>query len=194
MASYRAIAAISQAILGLLADSVPKPDFAAARFELFQAINFQTPLEEGVSLYLFRVIPNQTRRSLGPRIGDDGLRYKPSFPIDLQFLLTAWAKSAERQQRLLGWAIRTLEDTPILPSGLLNHYGPEPDTFAAAETVELFMDSIAIQDMGNLFEVARHHFQPSVVYIARMITLDSQVELGDAGLAQTREFGMGKKA
>jgi hypothetical protein len=193
MASYRAIAAISQAILGLLADSVPKPEFAAARFELFQALNLQTPLEEGVSLYLFRVIPNQSRRSLGPRIGGDGLRYKPSVPIDLQYLLTAWAKSAERQQRLLGWAIRTLEDTPILPSGLLNHYGPEPDTFAASETVELFMDSIAIQDMGSLWEVARHHFQPSVVYLARMIALDSEVELGDAGLAQTREFDMGKK-
>jgi Pvc16 N-terminal domain len=194
MATYRAIAATSQAILGLLADSVPRPEFAAARFELFQAINLQTPLDEGVSLYLYRVLPNQSRRCLPPRVGPDGTRYKPSVPIDLQYLLTAWAKSAERQQRLLGWAIRTLEDATILPSGLLNHYGPEPDTFAPGETVELFMDSIVIQDMGSLWEVARHHYQPSVVYIARMITLDSEVELGDAGLAQTRDFGMAKQS
>jgi hypothetical protein len=192
MASYRAIAAVSQAILGLLADSVPKPEFAAAQFELFQAINLQTPLEEGVSLYLFRVTPNQTRRSLPPRMGPDGMRYKPSVPVDLHYLLTAWGKAAERQQRLLGWALRTLEDTPILPPALLNHYGPEPDTFAAAECVELHMDSIVIQDMSSLWEVARHHFQPSVVYVARMISLDSQVELGDAGPAQTREFALRK--
>jgi len=70
----------------------------------------------------------------------------------------------------------------------LNHYGPEPDTFAAAECVELHMDSIVIQDMSSLWEVARHHFQPSVVYVARMISLDSEVELGDAKPAQTREF------
>jgi hypothetical protein len=194
MASYKAIAATSQAILGLLADAAPKPEFAAARFELFQAINLQTPLDEGVSLYLYRVVPNQSRRCLPPRVGPDGVRYKPSVPVDLHYLLTAWGKSAERQQRLLGWAIRTLEDSTILPSGLLNHYGPEPDAFGPNETVELVMDSIVIQDMGSLWEVARHHYQPSVVYIARMITLDSEIELGDAGLVQTREFGMAKQS
>lgn len=193
MASYRGISATGEAILGLLADACPKPEFAGARFELFQSSNFQTPIEEGISLYLYRVVVNQSRRSLPPRVGPDGTRFRSSLPVDLHFMLTAWAKTAQRQHRLLGWAMRTLEDTPILPAGLLNHFGPERDTFRPDETVELLADSIPIQDLGSLWEVAKHHYQPSVVYIARMIFLDSEIELADAGLVQTRDLGMVKQ-
>jgi len=61
------------------------------------------------------------RRRLGARRRDPvGRRYRPSTPLDLWYLLTAWSSEAEEQQRLLGWAIRTLEETPILPAGFLN--------------------------------------------------------------------------
>jgi hypothetical protein len=47
MATHNAIAAIGQAILGLLASACPRPEFAAAQFELYQGRQFQTPLDEG---------------------------------------------------------------------------------------------------------------------------------------------------
>ena len=49
-------------------------------------------------------------------------------------------------------------------------------------------DLLSLQDLFNIWEIAKHNHQASVSYIARMIYLDSEVELADAGPVQTRVF------
>jgi len=192
MATHNAIAAVGQAILGMLAGACPRPEFSGAQFELYQAQNFEAAMDEGISLYMYRVTPANNIRNLPPRTAPDGRRYRPSLPLDLHYLLIAWARDAAKQHRLLGWAMRELENTPILYASLLNQFGPEPDTFAPNETVDLIMETLPIQDMGSLWEVYRHRFQPSVPYTARMVRIDSDLEITDAGPVQTRVFSAGK--
>ncbi|HEY6391853.1 MAG TPA: DUF4255 domain-containing protein [Bryobacteraceae bacterium] len=192
MATHNAIAAIGQAILGLLASACPRPEFGGAQFELYQGQNFQSPMDEGICLYLHRVTPANNIRNLPPRLAPNGKRYRPSLPLDLHYLLIAWARDAVKQQRLLGWAMRELENTPLLHASLLNQHGPEPDTFDASESVDLIMDTLPILDLGSIWEVARHHMQPSVPYIARMVRIDSGIEITEAGPVQTRVFVAGK--
>src|SRR5690242_12213415 len=158
MATYRAMAAISQAVLGMLEEACPRDEFADAAFRLVQSSDFQAdtpPLGEGISLFLYRVTVNGNLRNLPARLAPDGRRYRPALPLDLHYMLTAWGRSVEKQQRLLGWAMRTLEDTPILPTGLLNHYGPEAETFRAGETVELVCEQLSLQDFNNIWEGLR---------------------------------------
>src|SRR5262245_952437 len=99
-------------------------------------------MDIGISLYLYRVLVNTSRRNLAPAFGRDGKRYRPDLPLDLFYMMTAWGQTAEVQQRLLAWAMRELENMPTLPSGLLNHYIQETDTFRPAETVELICEAI----------------------------------------------------
>ncbi len=136
MATAYAVAAVGEAILALLAAARPTPEFAGAQFELYQGRNFATPMEEGICLYLHRITPGSNVRNLPPRVATDGRRFRPSVPVDLHYLLIPWARDAFKQHRLLGWAIRVLEDTRVLH--------------------------------------------------------DSDIELVEADLVQTREFGMGK--
>jgi len=191
MATYQAIAATGQAILGLLADACPKPEFDGALFELYQPANFQNPMSEGISLFLYRVTVNLGQRNQATRPRPGGLRPRPPLPLDLYYMLTPWSPTAERQQRLLGWAMRTLEDTPILPSGHLNHYAPEANVFQPAETVELFYEPISVQDMVTIWDVFKPHQQLSVTYVARMVSLESEQGTPEAGPVQTRKFEVG---
>lgn len=192
MGKSQAIVAVGQAMLGLLADAVPRDEFPNAQFDLYQLSNFQTPMEEGVSLYLYRIAVNTTRRNLPPTIGEDGRKFKPPIPLDLYYVLSAWAPTAIRQQRLLGWTIRTLEDVSIIPSNLLNHYGPEIDTFGGSETAEIFMDSLTLQDLNNLWSLTRNSPPLSVGYVARMIHIESTMAINEFAEVQTREFQLGK--
>jgi hypothetical protein len=191
MARHQAIAATGQAIIGLLADARPA-EFDAARFELYQLKDFQTPIEEGVSLYLYRLAVNGSRRNLPPTIGPDGRKYRPPIPLDLHYLLTAWAKTAGRQQRLLGWALRTLQDAPVLPASFLNNYAPEHDVFRAHEAVEVIFDALSLQDMNNLWGVVKNVPPLSVAYIVRMIAIESEVAIEEAREVQTRAFDVGQ--
>ena len=139
MAAFDAIAVTSRAILGVIEDARPA-DFERARFRLFQSVDMDSPREgfaEGISLYLYRVTFNTTRRNMPPRRDPiKGTRRRPPVPLDLHFLLTAWAADAGQQQRLLGWAVRTLEDTPILPA-ILERCAGRSRRVSPSETVEL---------------------------------------------------------
>ena len=194
MGTFQAIAATGQAMLGLLSDACPRDEFPTAQFDLYQVSNFQqSPMEEGVSLFLYRVSPNTSRRNLPPTVDKDGTRFRPPIPLDLYYVVTAWAPTAARQQRLLGWAIRMFEDVPILPTGLLNNYSPESEVFKAGETVEITLDSLSLQDWNNLWGVLKNTPPLSVGYIARMLFIESSMRMSEYEEVQTRQFEVGNK-
>ncbi|HEV2801589.1 MAG TPA: DUF4255 domain-containing protein [Pyrinomonadaceae bacterium] len=192
MASYEAIAAAGQAIIGLLGDACPKPEFEGARFSLYQIKDFLSPMEEGLSLFLYRIAVNGARRNLPPTVGPDGRRYRPPLPLDLHYMLTAWGKTAEKQHLLLGWAIRMLQDVPVLHSGLLNDYAADAATFRPGETIEIILDPLNLQDMSNLATLTKLNPPLFVTYVIRMVSVESKVALEEADLVQTRAFELGK--
>jgi hypothetical protein len=196
LATYPAIAATGLAVVGLLKDAAAGTEFADLRIDLLQAGDFQAgaPMPEGLSLYAYRVAVNASRRNLPPSIGPDGRRYRAPLPLDLHFLLSPWAKTAVRQLRIIGWAMRELQNVPILPAGLLNHYGPEHDTFRPSEAVELFCESPTLQDMSYILEPIKSAQPLSVTYVARMLLIESAVPIDVGEPVQTREFVYGREA
>jgi hypothetical protein len=175
----------------LLKDARP-PGFEESRFELYQAKDLIAHMDEGVSLYLYRVAPNITRRHLPSRIDSQGHKLRPPLPLDLFYMLTPWARTAEKQHLILAWAMRALEDTPTLPSGLLNHAGGGEDAFYPDETVDLVYEPTTLGDLYDIWQPSLPHMQVSVTYVARMVPIDSTIDLTEYPAAQTREFGMGK--
>jgi hypothetical protein len=186
VATVAAISTVGLALVALLEKACPRPEFDGATFDLYQAKNFQAPMAEGVSLFLYRVSTSTVRRNLSAGGGAPGRRARPPLPLDLYYLLTPWSPSAVRQHRLLAWAMRTLEDTPTLEAGFLNHYGPRPETFRPDEAVTLVLDPLSIQDALNVWEVGKPNIQVAVTYVVRMVLIDSPVEDELAGPVQTR--------
>ncbi|MEA2588617.1 MAG: hypothetical protein QOH66_1544 [Actinomycetota bacterium] len=194
MASFGAIAATSRAILGLLESAAPgHPEFAGTTFSLYGSADLQQPTLDrvAVSLYLYHVSVNTTRRNLTPRVDSLGRRLKPAIPLDLHYLLTAWSKEPGMQQRLFGWAVRVIQDTPTLPAAVLNQQSPE-EVFRPDETVELIWENLSQQDIFEVWEVARKHHQPSATYVARILEIESTDALVESPLVQTRDFHYGE--
>ena len=187
MARYPAIAATSDAILGLLQTAAIGSEFAGLSLEHYQAKNLEKPMNQGISLVLYRVNVS-ANRNLPPRRGVDGRRYRPPLPLDLHYLVIAWADDTIKQQRLLGWAIRTIEDSPVLPAGVLNQHGPEPDVFRPSETVELVWENLSQQDTTNIWDAAKAKEQPAAAYLARYVEIESEIPLVEAAPVQTREL------
>lgn len=192
MAKAQAIAVVGQTVLGMLADNIPQTEFTNARFELYQTSNFTSPMEEGISLFLYRVEINSSLRNLPIRTGLDGISRRPPLPLDLYYLLTVWAKDVVKQQRILGWAMRTLEDAPVLSASRLNNFGPESDVFQPNEKIELIYQSLSLQDLSNLWSAFKVSLPMSVAYIARVVGIDSTISMEDAAAVQTRQFDFAK--
>ena len=195
MASYKAIAATGKAIENLLTNA-SRNEFSEAHFKVLQACDFndsdKIPKPEGASIYLYSVTANSLRRNMPVR-RDPTKLYRPALPLDLHFLITTWAQEADKQNSLLGWVMRILEDTPILPVTLLNEFDPNSTVFQEGESVGLVFDPLNLQDMSTLWDNLKQiKVLPSVTYVARGVLIDSLSETALGELVQTREFKMVK--
>ncbi|MEZ4768523.1 MAG: Pvc16 family protein [Caldilineales bacterium] len=191
MATYRAISATCQAIVRLLQQSWRPElfDDAPLQFAVYSTQDFADPMDAGVSLFLYRANINGAQRTPPARIDSNGQRRRPQLPLDLHLLLTPWAKAASLEHEILGWTMRTLEDWPILPAGILN--SQVPNTFAAEETVEIVRNDVAIEELVRIWDVLPHDYHVSASYIARVVRIDSDVDLQAGSPVLTRQLDYG---
>src|SRR6266571_2671364 len=117
MATYQAIAAIGSAIVGVLKAARPAHDFESSQFMLNQPGDLQNtpPMEEGLSLYLYRVAFNTTRRNWPARIGPDGQRFRPS--LTLEDIVNIWDAFKPNLQISVAYVARMvlIDSTVTLP-------------------------------------------------------------------------------
>lgn len=191
MANFRAVGATSAALAGLIRDRYPRTDFGPSLdIALYQARDFESPMREGFSVFLYRVAINGSVRNLTLRRTPDGRRFRPSLPLDLHYLITPWAEDGERQHRMLGWVMRLMEDLGVLSAGHLNHYVAETDTFAAHEGLEIVCDPLALGDYLTLWDRLRPRLPASMSYTLRMVLVDSDLRVDDGAPVRTREFAV----
>jgi hypothetical protein len=167
LAKYQAIAAVSATLRGVLADSVI-PEIAGAEFQVVNADTLQSPMADGVAVFLYHVAANAAPLN-GPPRSDPGL------VLELHYLVTAWAADPIRQQVLLGWAARVLEAVPILSASVLNQHAPATGVFQAAESIRLTAGSLSLQDEASIWGAAKVLPQPSIHYVATGVRLDPSV-------------------
>jgi hypothetical protein len=198
MARFSALSVVAQGLAALLSEGRPGGDLRNAVFPIVNASTLNAlagsvPIPAlGVSIFPYRVGYNANRRPVKPRINANGERFRAPLLLDLHVLLTAWATDAGQQLRLLAWAARTFDDTPSLPPGFLNRFGPDGETvFDPTETVELAYEPLAVQELVAIWEVNKARQQPSLSYVVRMIPIDSDVRLPDAGIVRSRNFEHG---
>ena len=173
MADFRAIMGVCEAVVYILRSNY-KPDFNnELEFKVFTSKDFSKTNINGASLFLYRIYPNGVHRIPAGRIGQDGRRLQTQLPLDLHFLITVWGKESSLQHTLAGWIMRTLEDTPILPAGVLN--AVEPNIFRDNETVEISLVELRTEDLLRIWDVlGLNVYQLSVPYVARVINIESQ--------------------
>ncbi len=187
MATLSAIAATTEAIIRLLRSSYDPTQFnnAPMDFQVYVANDFLNPMDEGVSLLLYRIFQDGTNRTPPGRMQPNGQRGPTKLPLELHFLLTAWAKTASLQHELAGWMMRTLEDNAILYPSLLNSY--KPDVFYPEETVEIALAQLSTEDLFDIWDVIiRHVYQLSVPYVARVVRIESSLTAVNGAQVQDR--------
>lgn len=191
MAGYRAIATVCEAVKNLLASHYTNnpADFDGNQleFQVYSAKDFTKPMTAGVSVFLYRIYTNSTHRNPSGRVGPTGRRYRTQLPLDLYFLLTAWAQDASVQHMIAGWMMRILEDTPSLPPGLLNQVSA--DVFHPDETVEIGLAELETETLFRIWEViVDKAYQISVPYVARNVKIESSHLITTGDPIQIRTF------
>ena len=192
MATYRGIEAACQAVVELLRDNYDPTAFNRdLEFRVLSTGSFNGGLTAGVSVFLYRVMVNDTHRTPPGRRGGAGEPLQTQLPLDAHFILTTWASEASLQQAILGWMMRTMDDHRVLPPGLLNRL--TPGVFRDDETVEVLVGEMVTEDLLHLWELlGSGTYQLSVPYVARNVRIESSRELVAAAPVQERITDYGR--
>ena len=88
-------------------------------------------------------------------------------PLDLHYLLTAWADNAQHEHQIMGRAMQALETIGALSGPLLHPTGDwEP-----GEAVQLYLEDIGTDDLMRIYDALQANFRLSVPYIARVVVV-----------------------
>jgi hypothetical protein len=160
VATHRGIEATTAGLLAVLEDAIPASGLPAIRCAAYRAADLSAPMAEGVSVYLHNVWLSMSRT----RPPAAGGMPASVVVVELHYLVIAWAPDSARQQRLLGWAIQTLLATPVLPGAALN---ASDEVFWADEQVTVAWESLGIEQLAAIWQVAPAARQPSGSFVAR---------------------------
>jgi uncharacterized protein DUF4255 len=120
-----------------------------------------------VSLYLYRVTMNEHLRSA--RRGLDAAHDGTPLSVDLHYLLTVWAGTALEEQIILAWAMRQLQQHPVLDRSSLS---PEAD-WNPGEFIQVIPAELSNEDVMRIWDALQPSYRLSVSYIARVVRIDA---------------------
>jgi hypothetical protein len=118
-----------------------------------------------LSIYLYRVDFNKAMRAGWSAVGSiDG---RSHLPLDLHFMITAWAGNADWELRILGRAMQVLETYPSLSGPLL-----AGTAWGAGDSVQVVLEEVSTEAVMRTFDSLPHDYKLSVPYVARVVRLD----------------------
>ena len=132
-----------------------------------------------LTLFMYRIDFNKTMRAAWSAVGHgDGDSH---LPVDLHFLLIAWADNADHEYRILGRAMQCLESVPILSGPLL-----DPLTnWSEGDAVQVCLEDLSTEDVMRTFDSLPVDYKLSIPYVARIIVIDGREAHPDLPVTKT---------
>jgi hypothetical protein len=179
MAGFECLAATGTSIVRLLnscfeevnpiAGSTTRPRVVLIRTEDLESVGQEGSVlrAPALSVFIYRVGFNQATRAGWSAVGSQEGR--AHLPLDVHFLITAWAGNAEHELLILGRAMQCLESTPSLAGPLL-----EPGAATAPnESIQIVMEEVSTEAVMRTFDSLPHDYKLTVPYVARVVRMDS---------------------
>jgi hypothetical protein len=174
MAGANSIASVGRSLRRLLNDALSELPVPVSNAEAFlvrtesfesDSSDFRRP---ALTIYLYRIDFNKATRAAWSAVGSrDGQAH---LPLDLHYLVTAWAANAEDEHRILGCAMQRLESMPVLAGPLLTTDGG----WAPNEAVQLVLGEMSTEELMRTFDSLPGHYHLTVPYLARVVRLDAR--------------------
>ena len=156
-------------IVFLLRGGVPAAMVDPARILLATPDEFTTlatPTNPHITVFLYRIGVNGEMRNLPPRLLPGGRIEGKALPLDLFFLVTAWANDTRDELRILGRVMQVLHETPILgPADLVGA------SWESDDAVQLVFDSLPLDDHYRIWDATKVPYRLSLTYVARVIRI-----------------------
>lgn len=187
MSNFLAIATVTAALSQVLRDGIQSDVAGADVTTLDPSTSGGAVPATRVNLFLYQVTPNAAWRNadLPTRRSDGQLVQRPQVALDLHYLLTFYGDEGQLEpQRLLGSAVRTLHERPLLTRQKIEQTIMQPpfDTFLGnsnladgVELVKFTPTSLSLEELSKLWSVFfQISYRLSAAYQGTVVLIESE--------------------
>lgn len=161
---------------------VPSTQIKVATPDEFE--DLRDPHTPNVTVFLYRIAVNPQMRNAPPRLLPDGKIAPPRLPLDLSFLVTAWAKETRDELRIVGRIIQVLQDSAEVGPADLQGNSWEPD-----DSLQLALESLPLEDHYRIWDATTIPYRLSLTYVARVVGVASKEQLAPPPVIDARIGG-----
>jgi hypothetical protein len=178
MSSPLAIAAVTIAIRNLLFKEVNAEPGLAGTLVSTQPpdkARVTNPTGNLVNVFLYQTAHNAAWRNMDlPGVIRPGETGQPPLPLNLHYLITAYSDNDDdKSHRLIGKAMSTLHDHPLLDQSELKDALVEAGVQDQFERVRIIPESISIEDISKLWATFQAPYRISAAYQVSVVLIDS---------------------
>jgi len=176
MATADAVRDLADTLVFLLRAGIPAVDpskITVATPDEFDAL--RDPAKPNITIFLYRIAVNPEMRNAPRRLRPDGSTQPTPLPLELSFLITAWAKDTRDELKLMGRILQVLYDRRELGAADLVGVSWEPD-----DTVQLLLESLPLEDHYRIWDANEVPYRLSLTYLARVVGLTSNEVVNEA--------------
>lgn len=143
-------------------------------FRIFTTADFVTGVSNIVSLFLYRIDVDASRRHYEyPRTKDTAASF--ALGLHIHYILTVWSSNALGEQKVLSRCMEIFDEIAILSGSLLDANTEWQDN----DAISICLESMTNEDMLRLWDSFEPAYHLSVPYMVRPVRLTS-VEKTDA--------------
>jgi hypothetical protein len=176
VAGFRSIAAVGRSIEAVLTAgfAVQQPIAGeTTRVRLVQTDELDNQAaavtRPALTILLYRVDFDKTMRATWSAIG--AAEGRVHLPVDLHFLMTAWAANAVHEHQIIGRTMQLLEEIGALTGPMLDPDGE----WTPNEAVQLYLEDMPTDDLMRTFESLTCEFRLSIPYQARVVVVSTPI-------------------
>jgi hypothetical protein len=169
VATADALRDMGDTLVFLLRAGIPGLDpnlIAVATPDEFESM--RDPVKPNITVFMYRIAVNPQMRNNPRRMRPDGTIQSTPLPLELSFLITAWAKDTRDELKLIGRILQVLYDRRELGAADLVGASWEPD-----DTVQLILESLPLEDHYRIWDANNVAYRLSLTYLARVIGLSA---------------------
>jgi len=128
-----------------------------------------------VNLFLYRIKENDALKNLDWRVkpGSPGVLLPPPLSVNLFYLMTVYARSADHQtgnitaHQIMGEAMRVFYENPVVPGEYLDE-----ELLDAGEQIRIMLSPIDLEELSNVWNTFKEPYRLSVCYEISVVQLD----------------------
>src|SRR5262249_2170547 len=131
-----------------------------------------------INIFLYHVLPSSTWRNMDlPTRARPGETSAPALGLNLYYLVTAFGRDNDTNRpfshQVLGRAMSTLHDHPLLGADEIKAALPNNDLWAQVERVRFTLQPYSMEEIAKLWTGFQTEYRLSVAYEASVVLIES---------------------